>query len=632
MNPPTHAVEQAATRGGLPVSPSLGPTLESAHLKPHPPLVDSRVVIISGLSILLAFAAAVIAWLLVSLISLITNISFYARFSTQAAAPTLEHWGAWVIVVPVIGGLIVGFMARYGSAGIRGHGIPEAMEQVLTRQSRIPPRLTFLKPLSAAIAIGTGGPFGAEGPIIATGGALGSLVGQLLKSTAAERKTLLAAGAAAGMAATFGSPVAATLLAIELLLFEFRPRSFVPVALASTTAAGVRFLFKLPYPVFDMPDIHHLPEFSLLIYILIGALIGLVSVFVTRAVYAVEDLFDLLPIHWMWWPAIGAVVVGVVGYFAPNTLGVGYDNISHAISLSLTVKAMAILCILKFTSWCIALGSGTSGGTLAPLFTIGSTLGALMGIGAAHLFPHADIDPRIAALVGMAALFAGASRALLTSVVFAFETTLRPLGLLPLLGGCTAAYFVSAALMPDTIMTAKIARRGIRVPSEYFADFLDQLTVGDVFTVNPISLKSSQRLGEVRSWMNSGATGSSHQGYPVVGETGQLVGVLTRRDLLSDNRSADTDLAKLIHRPPLTIFRDSTLRQAADHMVGADVGRLAVIDRNEDSKLIGIITRGDVLSAHRRRLTEGTKAERSLRVSRFGLRANLKREVRPTTH
>jgi len=617
MSEPTHAVEKAATRGGLPVSPSLGPTLESEHMGTHAPLVDQRVLFVSLLSVVLASAAAFIAWVLVTLINLITNLSFYNRLSTAHVDPTTAHWGIFTIVVPVVGAVIVGFMARYGSAGIRGHGIPEAMEQVLTRQSRIPARLTFLKPLSAAIAIGTGGPFGAEGPIIATGGALGSLIGQLLKTTAAERKTLLAAGAAAGMAATFGAPVSATLLAIELLLFEFRPRSFVPVALASTTAAGMRFLFKLPYPVFDMPEFSHLPEFSLLIYILIGAITGVVSVYVTRAVYAVEDLFDHLPIHWMWWPAIGAVAVGVIGYFAPNTMGVGYDNISHAISMSLTVKAMAILCILKFTSWCIALGSGTSGGTLAPLFTIGSTLGALMGIGAAHLFPHAGIDARVAALVGMAAIFAGASRALLTSVVFAFETTMRPLGLLPLLGGCTAAYFVSAALMPTTIMTAKIARRGIRVPSEYFADFLDQLTVGDVMAKNPLTLRAEQTIGEVRAWINSNVKGSAHQGFPVLEDGARLVGVVTRRDLLDLSRPTDTLVRTAVHRPPLKIFTDSTLRQAADVMVSSGVGRLAVIDRSPDEKLLGIITRGDVLSAHRHRLHETTAAERSIRVSRF---------------
>ncbi|HXE51837.1 MAG TPA: chloride channel protein, partial [Tepidisphaeraceae bacterium] len=419
MTDPTHQIEQATTRGGLPISPSMGPALQGTQLLGPSTLVDRRVVLITFLSVLLAIASAAIAWALLNLIVLITNISFHGVFSRFVGgglgAPNAMTLGPWVIVIPVIGGIIVGFMARYGSAGIRGHGIPEAMEQVLTRQSRIPARLTFLKPLSAAVAIGTGGPFGAEGPIIATGGALGSLIGQLLKTTADERKTLLAAGAAAGMAATFGSPVSAALLAIELLLFEFRPRSFIPVALASTTAAGMRFVFNLPYPLFKMPELHAVPEFSLLIYILIGAIVGVVSVFVTWAVYAVEDSFDLLPVHWMWWPAIGAVAVGVIGYFAPATLGVGYDNITHAISgfdhISqgatgmLVVKVAAMLCVLKFVSWAIALGSGTSGGTLAPLFTIGGTLGFLLGKAAVYLVPAAHVEPRVAALVGMAALF-----------------------------------------------------------------------------------------------------------------------------------------------------------------------------------------------------------------------------------
>ena len=585
------------------------------------PLVDKRVVLVCALSILLAFAAAAIAWLLLRLISLVTNISFHGVLSASSegglGVPTLAHLGPWVIVIPIIGGVIVGLMARYGSEAIRGHGIPEAMEQVLLRQSRIPARLTFLKPLSAAIAIGTGGPFGAEGPIIATGGALGSLIGQLLETTAAERKTLLAAGAAAGMAATFGSPVSAALLAIELLLFEFRPRSFIPVALASTTAAGMRFLFKLPYPVFTMPELHHVAELSLLVYILIGAIVGVASVFVTWAVYAVEDGFSLLPIHWMWWPALGAVAVGVIGYFAPNTLGVGYDNISHALSSSLPLQMMAALCVLKFVSWAIALGSGTSGGTLAPLFTIGSTMGALLGAGAAHLFPGQHIDARVAALVGMAAMFAGASRALLTSVVFAFETTLQPLGLLPLLGGCSAAYFVSCAMMQHTIMTAKITRHGVRVPAEFVADFLDQVLVGDVASRSVVFLRAGQTLGEVRRWIASGEKGSEHQGFPVVNDSGELVGVLTRRDLLSNPTPEDRPVATIVHVPPMTVFADSTLREAADRMVGFNVGRLPVVDRTIPTKVIGMLTRGDVLSAHRRRLSEHTDLQRTIDLSKL---------------
>ena len=607
-------IEDAASRGGLPVSPSMGPVLRGERLAAHPPLVDRRVVLICVLSVLLALAAAAIAEGLLRLIYLITNLSFHGRLSAVPTDPAVDGLGVLVIFVPVIGGAIVGLMARYGSEGIRGHGIPEAMQQVLVGQSRIPVRLTFLKPLSAAVAIGTGGPFGAEGPIIATGGAAGSVIGQLLRTTAAERKTLLAAGAAAGMAATFGSPVSAALLAIELLLFEFRARSFIPVALASTAAAGMRFVFKMPYPLFPMPTIQHTPERSLLIYVLIGAIIGVASVGVTRAVYAVEDFFEKLPIHWMWWPAIGGIAVGIIGYFAPHTLGVGYDNITREVGGNFAVKALVALCLLKFLSWAISLGSGTSGGTLAPLFTIGGAMGALLGEAALRLAPHCGVDVRIAALVGMAALFAGASRAVLTSVVFAFETTLQPFGLLPLLGGCSAAYFVSCALMTNTIMTAKITRHGVRVPAEFVADFLDQLLVGDMATRNVVCVRSDQTLADLSRWLSSGIPDASHQGYPVVDENGHLVGLLQRRQLAGIAPDDPRPVRELLNGRPPRVFSDATLREAADQMVEFDHGRLPVVDPTVPDKVVGIITRRDLLAAHRRRLAESGKAERSIHL------------------
>ncbi|MGZ3440711.1 MAG: chloride channel protein, partial [Polyangia bacterium] len=316
-----------ATTEALPIAPSMAPTLEAAELPPRSTLVDGRVVFICGLAILLALCAGGIAQALTRLIGLFTNLFFYGRLSAAIVSPAGNHLGIAVIFVPVVGGVLVGLMARYGSRAIRGHGIPEAMEQVLTNESRIPARLTFLKPLSAALSIGTGGPFGAEGPIIATGGALGSLLGQWVRTNPQERKTLLAAGAAAGMAATFGSPVAAVLLAVELLLFEYRPRSLIPVSLAAAVATAVRYAFVGSGAVFPMPDLLQPTGGALAVYIGIGALVGVAAVFVTRAVYAVEDGFEKLPIHWMWWPALGAVAVGVVGYFAPRTMGVGYDNI-----------------------------------------------------------------------------------------------------------------------------------------------------------------------------------------------------------------------------------------------------------------------------------------------------------------
>ena len=532
-----------------------------------------------------------------------------------------------MIFVPVLGGLIVGVIARFGSEAIRGHGIPEAMEQVLFGGSRVPPRITFLKPLSAAIAIGTGGPFGAEGPIIATGAALGSLVGQLLKITADERKTLLAAGAAAGMTATFGSPVSAVLLAIELLLFEYRPRSIIPVALACVTAQGVRIAFVGTMPIFAMPNVVQPHGYALGMYVLLGALVGVAAVLATRAVYGVEDLFDRLPIHWMWWPAIGAVAVGIVGYFAPHTMGVGYDNIENIVSGNILGRALTVLFVLKFVSWAISLGSGTSGGTLAPLFTIGGGLGSVLGTTALAFFPNLGIDIRMAALVGMAAMFAGASRALLTSVVFAFETTRQPVSLLPLLGGCAAAFLVSSLLMRHTIMTEKIARRGVRVLAEYSIDYLDQVLVRTAATRDVVALAADDTLAAVRAWFGSHAVGTGHQGFPVLDRDQHLVGVVTRRDIFDPANRETLSLHQILKRPPAIVFEDNSLREAADHIVNENVGRLAVVTREEPRKVTGWLTRSDILSAHRQRLDDASLSHRAINIR--AIRLNRSAEYQP---
>jgi H+/Cl- antiporter ClcA len=590
--------------GRLPVAPSLEPTLVAARVPEVEAILGPRAVWISALAIGVAFAAGVIARALIALIAFVTNVAFRGTFSLEPLAPAEHHLGLWVVLIPSIGGVLVGLMARYGSRAIRGHGIPEAMEQVLTNESRIPARLTFLKPLSSAIAIGTGGPFGAEGPIIATGGALGSLVGQVFETTSAERKTLLAAGAAAGMAATFGSPVSAVLLAVELLLFEFRARSIVPVALASATAAGVRMAWVGDAPVFAMPALSQPSGYALTFYCLLGAFFGLVAVGVTRAVYGIEDRFEKLPIHWMWWPALGGLVVGLVGYFSPHTMGVGYDNIDHILSGTLVGKALFALCVLKFVSWSVSLGSGTSGGTLAPLFTIGGGFGAAIGAVIASVLPSLGVDARIAGLVGMAAIFAGASRALLASIVFAFETTLQPLGLLPLLGGCTAAYLVSCVMMRHTIMTEKIARRGVRVPSEYAADYLDQIWVGTVATKNVTALSAADTVDAVKTWLAESTAETRHHAFPVLGDGGALVGVVTRHEIQRVTNGADTRVRALVKRPPAVAFEDSSLREAADLMVKEGVGRLPVVTRTDRNTVVGILTRSDLLSAHARRLDE----------------------------
>jgi CIC family chloride channel protein len=576
-------LREAATTDGLPVAPGMGAALRVARVPHQATLVNSRVLLLCVLAVVIALASAFIACGLTLLIDGVTNLAFYGRLSFAPASPAHHHLGVGVLLVPVVGGLIVGIMARFGSAAIRGHGIPEAMEQVLLNQSRIAPRLLFLKPLSSAIAIGTGGPFGAEGPIIATGGALGSFIGQVLRTTA-----------------------------VELLLFEFRPRSIIPVALASVTATAMRAALVGWAPAFAMPRVAPPNGEALAFYIALGAVMGVLAVSVTRLVYAIEDLFEKLPVHWMWWPALGGLAVGVVGFFAPRTLGVGYNNITDVLNGSIAGRAALFLCVLKLASWSVSLGSGTSGGTLAPLFTIGGSLGSVIGGAMSTLAPQAGIDLRVAALVGMASLFAGASRALLASVIFAFETTLQPMGLLPLLGGCAAAYLVSCMLMQNTIMTEKIARRGVRVPTEYSADFLEQIMVREVALRPVVTLSASQNLNTARRWLAEDSSASHHQGYPVVDVHNRLIGVVTRRDLLDESVPASSRVEAIIKRAPAIVFDDSTLREAADHMVREHVGRLPVVSRLQSERVIGIVTRSDILASHARRLDEAHHKQRSI--------------------
>lgn len=615
------ATPHSVSPEGIAISPALEENLESIGLPPNPPLVTKRTLYVCLLAVFVAAGSSVAAQALTGLIGFITNLAFYGTISFELNSPAHNQLGLWVIPIPVIGGLIVGLMARYGSEAIRGHGIPEAMQQIAFHKSKIPARMTFLKPVSSAVAIGTGGPFGAEGPIIATGGALGSLLGQVTRITDDERKTLLASGAAAGMAAIFLSPISAVILAIELLLFEYRPRSVIPVALASVTATGMSMLWNGQGPVFPM-DSFAVPELApLLGYVLMGALLGLVAVGITKLTYYVEELFEKLPIHWMWWPMIGALAVGVIGYFVPRTLGVGYDNIEAVLSGSMTLRVVLVLVGFKFLSWVIALGSGTSGGTLAPLLTIGGGAGSALGSLFQRWVPHWGIDVRVSALIGMAALFAGASRAFLASVLFAFETTRQPAGLLPLLAACSAAYLVSCLCMRHSIMTEKLARRGTPISTEISVDSLENMTVGAWTTREVVALSAQDTIESVRAL--AGRSGSSfHQGFPVVDADGNLIGVLTRRDWDNEQVVPQGTVHSIIRRPPVTIYEDNSLREAIHRMLEQKVGRLIVVSRREPRKIRGILTRNDILAAHEPALASSRNKEK---VIQFKLKRLLAR-------
>ncbi|MGC4103554.1 chloride channel protein [Ferruginibacter sp.] len=602
----------------IPISVSLNDTLAAENIYPGPTRNKKRIITIALIAVSIAVITSCIAKLLVSLISLVTNIAFYSSFSVAHTSPWNHTLGLWVIVLPVIGGIIVGVMALYGSKAIRGHGIPEAMEQVLTNQSKIKPTITYLKPLSSAIAIGTGGPFGAEGPIIATGGALGSTIGQLLKITHYERKILLAAGATAGMSAIFGSPVAAIFLAIELLLFEFSPRSIIPVALACITgAAGHYFLFEQG-PVFAVStSIAAASNTALFAYSVIGIVIGLIAIMVTKTVYFIEDVFEKIPIHWMWWPAIGGIAVGVTGYFYPRTLGVGYENITDIISGNIPVQLVLTQCIFKFISWAIALGSGTSGGTLAPLLTIGAATGMLAGYVITDFFPGAGVTLPLAALIGMSAMFAGASRALLTSIIFALETTGQFNALLPLLAACTASYFVSFFLMKNTIMTEKIERRGVKTPDSYEPDILERKTVADVLDDNAMVLSDENTIGEISAWMK---TGESFYGnhFIIIDSEGQFKGIVIASAILSGQHDPAATIDTLVNKKNISIYAGSSLKLAVQKMAVADIDVLPVV--SADNNITGVLSYKDILAAYKHTADEHQKKQAHISLKKQGFK------------
>ncbi len=609
----TPTINSASTNDGIPISVSMGPVIESEELARRHSIKLSRLLYICSLAVLNAMLVSVIAKVLVNLIGFVTGVSFYGIFSVSDISPVGNHLGIYVIFIPVIGGVIVGIMARYGSMAIRGHGIPEVMEQVLTNDSKIKPIVTFLKPLSAAMSIGTGGPFGAEGPIIAAGGAFGSLIGQILKITAYERKILLTSGATAGMAAIFGSPVAAIMLAIELLLFEFSPRSIIPVALACITGAAGHLLFFGTRHVFGMEEIAQPGVRDIFIYTLIGIFTGIMSVLITKAVYAIEDGFEKLPIHWMWWPAVGGLVVGIVGYFAPATMGVGYDNIRNILSGNLTLHVLFTLCFLKLLSWAISLGSGTSGGTLAPLLTIGGAMGSLAALCLNYFFPSLGLSLPAAALVGMAAMFAGASRAFLTSIIFALETTGQPHFFLPLLGGCAAAYFSSFVLMKSTIMTEKINRRGVNTPETYVPDVLNSFHVSDVVAEELTVLNGHNTIKEAREFISHEGKNSTYSAFAIIDDEDKLLGIMGLNELFNTHHTGDELLQNLVKETQVTVHEDEVLKSAVDKMLEHKADIIPVVSRENKNELVGVLTYRDILKVYE--LKKKESAEESIAIS-----------------
>ncbi len=574
------------------------------------------------LAVVIGALGAGIALALLDMIGLFTNLCYYQRLSVHLVSPDSNTLGAVALVIPVLGGLIVGLMARFGSEQIRGHGIPEAMERVLINGSRVQPRLAVLKPISSAVSIGTGGPFGAEGPIILTGGAVGSVIGQLFHLTAAQRRALLVAGAAGGMSAVFGTPVAATLFGVELLAFEFRPRSMVLIALAAATADGLRMVMAsagllTPQPIFPVPSHPSLGGMVLIGAVVVGVASGLGAWLMTQAVYRFEDLFKKLAghRHWMWWPMIGGLIIGVGGLIDPRALGVGYNTIHAELLGQLTVGALMLLFVVKLTIWSGALGGGTSGGILAPIMMLGAAIGGALG----HVLPGAPAG--VWALLGLAGAIGGVTRSPFTAIVFAFELTHDQNSLLALLVVASVSYLTSVLVLKRSILTEKVARRGFHVMREYAVDPLEATFVREVMATDLATVEPQHLVIDVYRSLPEGSPERRQRLFPVVTEAG-LVGVLPWSSVLAHKESPDATVGDAMKSAYTAAHPDEILRSVADRMAALGVGVLPVVDEADPAELHGLITQFDILNARQKLLEEERHAERVLTLRRVGGRRN----------
>lgn len=566
-------------------------------------------------SIIIGIAGAFIALILLDLIALITNLLYYQRFDLTLVSPRNNTLGWLAVLIPMLGGLIVGFMARYGSERIRGHGIPEAMETILVGGSKVEPKLTILKPIASAVSIGTGGPFGAEGPIILTGGAIGSVLAQFRNLTAIERRSLLVAGAAAGMSAVFGTPIAAVMLGVELLLFEWKPRSFIPAAVASIVADAIRHFFvhqgwMKAEPLFPVQKLVVLGNAGLMDAVILGIICGGLAWLLTKAVYGAEDAFRKLPIHWMWWPVIGGLIVGIGGVIEPNALGVGYDTIADELAGNLAVTTLISIFVVKLIIWAVALGSGTSGGILAPILIMGAAVGGLLGL----VFPGKI--PAEWALLGMAGALAGVMRSPFTSIIFAIELTHSVDLFLPLMITVTLAHLISVLTLKRSILTEKVARRGFHVLREYAVEPLEVLFAEDVMSTDVLTICTGTPLAEVKEMIQAHLHMRRQRLLPVVTQEGIMVGVISWQDIME--KSLKGDLAGTVDdcmiSNVITAYPGESLRIIADRMAAKHVGVVPVVDKNEKRKLCGLITQFELLTARDRILQEERKRERILKT------------------
>src|SRR5580693_3452769 len=571
--------------------------------------LEPEVIKVCGCALVVGLVAGLVAEALLQLIYFFTNLFFYGKLSFAVTSPAHHHLGLWVILIPAIGGLLVGIMIHYWEPTLKGHGIPEAMESVLFGHSRMRIRVAILKPLATAFAIGTGGPFGAEGPIIQTGGALGSLLGQALGLTPYYRRVLLACGAAAGMAATFTAPLAGVLVAIELLLFELRARSFIPVALAAAVATGVRIHFAGWAPLFPTPAFKLTGMKELWLFALLGLFMGVVGIAMIRSLSWLEDFFDGLPIKRaaIWSPAIGAFLLGIIGYFFPRVFGTSYDTIRDMLNDRIAAGHLVGISIAKFGALVISLGSGTTGGVFAPSLVVGGGLGATFAIGMQHFFPSVVSDPAFYALVAMAAIFGGIARAPFTSIVFLFELSRNPNALLPLIVCVMISDGVVRLFSRDSIMTGKLVKRGLIVLQDYSVPELMRARVEQVMQKQ---FSVIQAEDELRTVLETFVPGDMAL-IPVVDKEGALVGIVEPHDLLrTETPDHHFTMRELARQDFVLAYAGELVDLIQRDMMLKNTENVVVVESNGLRKPIGVARANDILQLRRWLMEEETLERR----------------------
>ena len=501
-------------------------------------------------------------------------------------------------LVPAIGGLLVGFLVLRWAREARGHGVPEVMAAVATEDGRIRPRVAIIKSLASALCIGSGGSVGREGPIVQIGSALGSSVGQLFGLSDQRLKILVGCGAAAGISATFNAPLAGVIFALEVILGDFTISAFSPIIISSVLATALSRHMIGNEPAFSVPQYHSVSPFELFYYAILGILVGIATVGFTRFLYKMEDGFDRLRISEYIKPVIGGFLVGGIGIFFPQVLGVGYDAITEVVQNHTGLSFVIALLLAKFLATSLTLGSGGSGGIFAPSLFMGAMLGGIFGTAVHTLSPGLTAEPGAYALVGMGAFVAGTTHAPLTAMLILFELTDDYKIILPLMLATTISTLIAKWIESESIYTLKLSRRGLRINQGIDISILESIRVRDILNRDVVSIKPGTSLGEIVDLLQQ----SEFTDFPVI-ENGQVLRglvsfqdirpVITRDELYSLLIAAD-----FMCGDPPTIREGDSLLDALKVFTQNDIYHLPVVNGTEYHRLVGIITRSRLMERY----------------------------------